>query len=183
MIFVSLYFNITRKECSLDIEISASGYTKEMQEDDELLYLDGPEYETLKTETFSDVQDPEGEIASCNSVDQMTDGNFIHEVKKASGGLLQTPEEDSADEDEDSLELQGFSCALQQIEGQVMTEEKSDPESSVIDFPGDKKSIEKSTQLEDEVVHGEDTADKEYEDECSGLVDLSTLNREFRPFR
>ncbi|XP_070791846.1 serine/threonine-protein kinase RIO2 [Pituophis catenifer annectens] len=175
-------FKDVRKEYSLDIEISASGYTKEMQEDDELLYLDCPEYETLKTETFSDVQDPEGEIASCNSVDQMTDGNFIHEDKKASGDLLQTPEEDSADEDEDSLDLQGFSCALQQIEEQV-TEEKSDPESSVIDFPGDKKSIEKSTQLEDEVVHGEDTADIEYEDECSGLVDLSTLNREFRPFR
>uniref|UniRef100_A0A0B8RW90 Serine/threonine-protein kinase RIO2 n=1 Tax=Philothamnus irregularis TaxID=1899461 RepID=A0A0B8RW90_9SAUR len=176
-------FKDVRKECSLDIEISASGYTKEMQEDDELLYLDCPEYETLKTEAFSDVQDPEGEIASCNSVDQMTDGNFIHEVKKASGGLLQTPEEDSADEDEDSLDLQGFSCALQQIEGQMMTEEKSDPESSVIDFPDDKKSIEKSTQLEDEVVHGEDTANKEYEDDCSGLVDLSSLNREFRPFR
>ncbi|KAG8130882.1 putative Serine-threonine-protein [Naja naja] len=176
-------FKDVRKECSLDVEISASGYTKEMQEDDELLYLDCPESENLKAEAFSDVQDPEGEVASCNSVDQMTDGNFIHEAKKASGSLLQTPEEDSADEDEDSLDLQEFNCALEQMEGQVMTERKSDPENSVIDFPGDKKNIEKSTQLEDEVVHGEDTADKEYEDECSGLVDLSTLNREFRPFR
>ncbi|XP_013911749.1 PREDICTED: serine/threonine-protein kinase RIO2 [Thamnophis sirtalis] len=176
-------FKDVRKECSLDVEISASGYTKEMQEDDELLYLDCPEHETLKTETFSDGQDPEGAIASCNSEDQMSDGNFIHEVKKASEGLLQSPDEDSTDEDEDSLDLQGLSCALQQIEGQVMiTEEKADPESSVIDFPGDKKNMEKCTQLEDEVVH-EDTADKEYEDECSGLVDLSTFNREFRPFR
>ncbi|XP_026575152.1 serine/threonine-protein kinase RIO2 [Pseudonaja textilis] len=176
-------FKDVRKECSLDVEISASGYTKEMQEDDELLYMDCPESENLKTETFSDVQDPEGEVASCDSVDQMTDGNFIHEVKKASGGLLQTPEEDSAEEDEDSLDLQEFSCALQEMEGQVMTEEKSDPESSAIGFRGDKNNIEKSTQLEDEVDHGEDTADKEYEDECSSLVDLSTLNREFRPFR
>ncbi|KAM3845734.1 serine/threonine-protein kinase RIO2 isoform 2-T2 [Vipera latastei] len=163
-------FKDVRKECSLDVEISASGYTKEMQEDDELLYLDCPQYENRKTETFSDVQDPEGEIASRNSVDQTTDENFIHEIKGASGALLQNPEED---EEEGSLDLQGFSCALQQIEGQVMTDEKSDSESSVVDCPGDKKNLEKSTQLEDQ----------EREDECSSLVDLSTLNREFRPFR
>ncbi|KAL7988880.1 hypothetical protein Chor_007799 [Crotalus horridus] len=168
--------NAEWKECSLDVEISASGYTKEMQEDDELLYLDCPQYENRKTETFSDVQDPEGEIASCNSIDQTTDGNFIHEIKGASGTLLQTPEEDSVDEEEDSFDLQGFSCALQQIEGQVMTNEKSDSESSIVDCPGDKKNLEKSTQLEDQMV-------QEHEDECSSLVDLSTLNREFRPFR
>ncbi|XP_039196335.1 serine/threonine-protein kinase RIO2 isoform X1 [Crotalus tigris] len=169
-------FKDVRKECSLDVEISASGYTKEMQEDDELLYLDCPQYKNRKTETFSDVQDPEGEIASCNSIDQTTDGNFIHEIKGASGTLLQTPEEDSVDEEEDSLDLQGFSCALQQIEGQVMTNEKSDSESSIVDCPGDKKNLEKSTQLEDQMV-------QEHEDECSNLVDLSTLNGEFRPFR
>ncbi|XP_063151467.1 serine/threonine-protein kinase RIO2 [Candoia aspera] len=177
-------FKDVRKECCLDVKISASGYTKEMQEDDGLLYLDCPQYESLKTETFSDVHDPEGEIASCSSIDQMTDGNFIDEIKEASEALLQTTEEDSIDESEDNLDLQGFTCALQQVEGQViMTEQKSDPESSAIDFSGDKKNIEISTQLEDQAGHGEDTADKGYEDECPGLVDLSTLNREFRPFR
>ncbi|KAM6473319.1 serine/threonine-protein kinase RIO2 [Liasis olivaceus] len=177
-------FKDVRKECCLDVEISASGYTKEMQEDDGLLYLDCPQYESLKTETFSDVHDPEGEIASCNGIDQMTDGNFMDEIKEASEALLQTTEEESVGESEDSLDLQGFSCALQQVEGHaIMTEEQSDPESSVIDFSGDKKNTENSTQLEDQAGHEEDTADKEYEDECPGLVDLSTLNREFRPFR
>ncbi|XP_007430126.1 serine/threonine-protein kinase RIO2 [Python bivittatus] len=177
-------FKDVRKECCLDVEISASGYTKEMQENDGLLYLDCPQYESLKTETFSDVHDPEGERASCNGIDQMTDGNFIDEIKEASEALLQTTEEESVGESEDSLDLQGFSCALQQVEGHIiMTEEESDPESSAIDFSGDKKNIENSTQLEDQAGHEEDAADKEYENECPGLVDLSTLNREFRPFR
>ncbi|XP_036383156.1 serine/threonine-protein kinase RIO2 [Megalops cyprinoides] len=38
-------FKDIRRECCLDVEISASGYTKDMQEDDQLLHPEGPEEE------------------------------------------------------------------------------------------------------------------------------------------
>lgn len=182
-------FSFARRECSLDIEIAASGYTKDMQEDDELLYPTGPDQGGFKTE-FSPVEEnPEGEIALCSGTDQKTDSDFTDEVKDAFGNeysedLVQSSEEDSADESEPSLDLKDFSHALRQVEGQIIAAgDKSNAESSVIDFSEDKKKIGKSTKIEDQTGQGEDPADKEYEDECPDLVDLSTLNREFRPFR
>ncbi|XP_066471072.1 serine/threonine-protein kinase RIO2 [Tiliqua scincoides] len=182
-------FKEIRRECSLDIEIAASGYTKEMQEDDELLYPSGPDHEGLKTELSPTEENPEGEIALCSGTDQKTDREFTDEVKDAFGNtfsedLVQTSEEDSADESEQSLDLREFSHALKQVEGQIIAAgDRPNAESSVIDFSEDKKKIGKSTKIEDQTGQGEDPADKEYEDECPDLVDLSTLNREFRPFR
>ncbi|XP_042304266.1 serine/threonine-protein kinase RIO2 [Sceloporus undulatus] len=169
-------FKDIRRECSLDVEIAASGYTKEMQEDDELLYPVCPHDEGH--ETF-DTQSPEGGATLGSGTDQKTD-----KEQKASEILVQTSEEDSTDESEQSLELQEFSCALQQIEGQfIAAADGANTEGSVIDFSEDKKKIEKSTKIEDQTSQGEDPADKEYEDECPDLVDLSTLNKECRPFR
>ncbi|XP_062985641.1 serine/threonine-protein kinase RIO2 [Elgaria multicarinata webbii] len=175
--------DITR-ECSLDVEIAASGYTKEMQEDDELLYPTCPHDEGHKTEFSPDGQVPKGEMTACSGTDQKTDGSFTDEVEEASDISEQTSEEENADESEQGLDLQEFSCALQQVEGQmIVAGAGANAESSAIDFSEDKRKIEKSSKIEDRSGQGEDPADKEHEDECPDLVDLSTLNREFRPFR
>lgn len=47
-------FSDIRKEDSLDVEVSASGYTKEMQADDELLHPVGPDDKITETEEDSD---------------------------------------------------------------------------------------------------------------------------------
>ncbi|MGH0168458.1 UNVERIFIED_CONTAM: hypothetical protein FKN15_054725 [Acipenser sinensis] len=59
-------FKDIRKEESLDVQISASGYTKEMQRDDELLHPAGPEGEHEGVEE-SDEEEEDSEAGSCQS--------------------------------------------------------------------------------------------------------------------
>lgn len=47
------FFSFPRREDSLDVEVSASGYTKEMQADDELLHPVGPDDKNIETEEGS----------------------------------------------------------------------------------------------------------------------------------
>ncbi|XP_061479049.1 serine/threonine-protein kinase RIO2 isoform X2 [Rhineura floridana] len=177
-------FKDIRRSYSLDVEFAASGYTKEMQEDDELLYPAGPHDEGNETELSSSGQNSEGEITLCSGTDQETERDFKDEEDDVSEDLVQSSEEDSTDESEQNLDLREFSCALKQVKGQIAAAgDMANADSSVIDSFKDKKKIEKSTKIEDQAGQEEDPADKEYEDECPDLVDLSTLNREFRPFR
>nr|XP_028605083.1 serine/threonine-protein kinase RIO2 isoform X4 [Podarcis muralis] len=182
-------FKDVRRACSLDVEIAASGYTKEMQEDDELLHPAGPHDEGNETACSPGAQGSEGAETLCSGTDQKTEGDFTEEVEDATKDLGQSSEEeeeeeDSADESEQSLDLREFACALQQAEGQIIAaRDRANAGCSVIDFSEDEKKIEKSTKIEDQTGQGEEPADKDCEDECPDLVDLSTLNREFRPFR
>ncbi|XP_077203799.1 serine/threonine-protein kinase RIO2 [Paroedura picta] len=174
-------FKDIRKECSLDIEIAASGYTKEMQEDDELLYPAGLDDEGHKAEFSPPEQGAEGKGRFCRAPER----GFTDEVEDDSEESEQTSEEeDSADESEQSLGLKELCSVLQSVEGQIIAAgDRAEATSSVIDFSEDNKKIEKSIKIEDQTGQGEDPADKENEDECPELVDLSRLNREFRPFR
>ncbi|XP_060091632.1 serine/threonine-protein kinase RIO2 [Heteronotia binoei] len=177
-------FKDIRKECSLDVEIAASGYTKDMQEDDALLYPAGLDDEGHKAELSSPEHHAEGRRKLCSATDQEMERDFSNEVEDASEELEQTYEEDSADESEQSLDLKDLCSALQPVEGQIIAaRDGTKAVSSVIDFSEDEKKMEKSTKIEDQTGQGEDPADKENEDECPDLIDLSTLNREFRPFR
>lgn len=184
LIFPYFSFYISSKECSLDVEIAASGYTKEMQEDDELLYPASLDDEGHKAELSPAGQDAEGEKRSCSATDLETETDFTDDVEDASEDLGQTSEEDSANESEHSLDLKELHSALQPVEEQIIAAgDAAKAVSSEIYFSVDKKKMEKSTKTEDHTGQGEDPADKENEDECPDLVDLSTLNREFRPFR
>ncbi|XP_039400427.1 serine/threonine-protein kinase RIO2 isoform X3 [Mauremys reevesii] len=182
-------FQDIRRECSLDVEIAASGYTKEMREDDELLYPAGPDEEDYKTVFIPLVDDFDGEV---NLYTTEENKNFTDELEddaesKSSKVLVNSSKEvDIADSSKkaESLDMTEFSHALEQVEGQIIAGKASNnAESSAIDFSGDEKRTENTTKIEDHIGQGEDPADKEYEDECPDLVDLSTLNREFRPFR
>uniref|UniRef100_A0A452HU71 Serine/threonine-protein kinase RIO2 n=1 Tax=Gopherus agassizii TaxID=38772 RepID=A0A452HU71_9SAUR len=183
-------FQDIRRECSLDIEIAASGYTKEMQEDDELLYPAGPDEEDYKTVFTPLVDDLDGKVNLYTTEENKI--NFTDELEdaaesKSSKVLVDSSKEvDIADSSKktESLDMTEFSHALEKVEGQIIAGKASNnAESSAVDFSGDEKRTENTTKIEDHIGQGEDLADKEYEDECPGLVDLSTLNREFRPFR
>ena len=57
-----------RKEHSLDVEVSASGYTKEMQADDELLHPVGPTDRNIETEDESEFSHSDEEMSEKASV-------------------------------------------------------------------------------------------------------------------
>uniref|UniRef100_A0A8C8VM40 Serine/threonine-protein kinase RIO2 n=1 Tax=Pelusios castaneus TaxID=367368 RepID=A0A8C8VM40_9SAUR len=179
-------FQDIRRECSLDVEIAASGYTKEMQEDDELLYPAGPDEEDYKTIFTSFEDNLEGGENLC-STDEEDKRNFTDELEDNSKVLAYgSKEADIADNSikAQSLDMTEFSYALEKVEGQIIAEKtRNDVESSAIDFSEDEKRTENATKIEDQLGQGEGSRDKEYEDECPDLVDLSTLNRECRPFR
>ncbi|XP_067424948.1 serine/threonine-protein kinase RIO2 [Emydura macquarii macquarii] len=174
-------FQDIRRECSLDIEIAASGYTKEMQEDDELLYPIGPDNEDYKTVFTPFVDDLDGKENLCSSDEENT-----VELEDDSEMVYSSKEADIADNSKkaQSLDMTEFSHALENIEGQIIAgKTRSNAECSTIDFSEDEKRTENATKIEDQLGQGEGPVDQEYEDECPDLADLSTLNREFRPFR
>ncbi|KAL6042583.1 hypothetical protein STEG23_023906 [Scotinomys teguina] len=61
-------FSDIRREDSLDIEVSASGYTKEMQADDELLHPVGPDDKITETEEESDSSFSDEEVVEKHNV-------------------------------------------------------------------------------------------------------------------
>ncbi|XP_062456284.1 serine/threonine-protein kinase RIO2 isoform X2 [Rhea pennata] len=184
-------FQDIRREYSLDIEIAASGYTKEMQEDDELLYPAGPDEDDHRIEPSEFVEDPEGKFDFL-STDKENNGDFIQEVddfseSRSSKGLTNCNEE--ADETESSenaqrLSMSELNSALEGVEGQTTPWNTSDDaESSVIAFSEDKRITENTAEAENQTGQGEGHGDRDGEDECPDLVDLSTLNKQFRPYR
>ncbi|XP_034630163.1 serine/threonine-protein kinase RIO2 [Trachemys scripta elegans] len=183
-------FQDIRRECSLDIEIAASGYTKEMQEDDELLYPAGPDEEDYKTVFTPLVDDVDGKVNlytteenKINFTDELEDDTESKSSKVLVNSIKEVDIADSSKKAE-SLDMTEFSHALEKVEGQIIAGKASNnAESSAIDFSEDERRTENTSKMEDHIGQGEDPADKEYEDECPDLVDLSTLNREFKPFR
>ncbi|CAM5114352.1 unnamed protein product [Eretmochelys imbricata] len=184
-------FQDIRRECSLDVEIAASGYTKEMQENDELLYPAGPDEEDYKTVFTQLVDDFDGKVNlytaaeenKINLTDELEDDTESKSSKVLRNSSKEVDITDSSKK-EQSSDITEFSHGLEKVEGQIIVGKASNnAESSAIDFSEDEKRTENTTKIEDHIGQGEDPADKEYEDECPDLVDLSTLNREFRPFR
>ncbi|XP_021077101.1 serine/threonine-protein kinase RIO2 [Mus pahari] len=176
-------FSDIRREGSLDVEVSASGYTKEMQADDELLHPIGPDDKITETEeepdfTFSDdeevlekakvwrselekepdLADESGGSWCCSSADskQIKDGSL--------------PEESA---DVSSFEVTALNQAVEEMERQVL------PHRSVTEFS------EESSRAENDGQPGQRSpaGSEECEDELPHLTALSSLNREFKPFR
>ncbi|NXE44578.1 RIOK2 kinase, partial [Casuarius casuarius] len=182
-------FQDIRRECCLDIEIAASGYTKEMQEDDELLYPAGPDEDDHKIETPEFVEDPEGKL-SFLSTDKGNRGDFMHEVddfseSRSSKGSMNCKEADMTESSENAqrLSVSELSSALEEVEGPTaLWNTSNDAENSVIAFSEDRRITENAAEVENQTGQ-EGPDDKDNEDECPDLVDLSTLNKQFRPYR
>uniref|UniRef100_A0A8B9JIL1 Serine/threonine-protein kinase RIO2 n=1 Tax=Astyanax mexicanus TaxID=7994 RepID=A0A8B9JIL1_ASTMX len=152
------YFNCTgtvRKACSLDVEVSASGYTKELQQDDQLLHPVGPEGEDSQSgdEEADDPLAPE--LASEEPID-------IEEYKHA------------------MLELEGLKISEETLSGQKEEVEHEDTSSAPDVCSG---NVQNEVTDSPKHLQSEEELENEDEDECPDLVDLSACNKEFKPFR
>ncbi|XP_033034934.1 serine/threonine-protein kinase RIO2 [Trachypithecus francoisi] len=180
-------FRDIRREDTLDVEVSASGYTKEMQADDELLYPLGPDDKNIETEERSEFSFSDGEVAEKAEVyrsENQNEQNSLEESEgcycRSSGDPEQIKEDSLSEESADarSFEMTEFNQALEEIKGQVVEN------NSVTEFSEEKNRTENYNRQDGQRVQGGVPAgSEEYEDECPHLIALSSLNREFRPFR
>ncbi|KAF4074309.1 hypothetical protein AMELA_G00238090 [Ameiurus melas] len=147
-------FKDIRKACSLDVEISASGYTKELQQDDQLLHPVGPEGE----ENLSEDEDSGPEAAEPVCEESIDMEEYKHAI----------------------LELEGLKIGNETSSEETRTEEQQGEASSGKEICRDGVNdlvTDSSRRLEN------DEEFEENEDECPDLVDLSVYNKEFKPFR
>uniref|UniRef100_W5K4B7 Serine/threonine-protein kinase RIO2 n=1 Tax=Astyanax mexicanus TaxID=7994 RepID=W5K4B7_ASTMX len=148
-------FKDIRKACSLDVEVSASGYTKELQQDDQLLHPVGPEGEDSQSgdEEADDPLAPE--LASEEPID-------IEEYKHA------------------MLELEGLKISEETLSGQKEEVEHEDTSSAPDVCSG---NVQNEVTDSPKHLQSEEELENQDEDECPDLVDLSACNKEFKPFR
>ncbi|KAJ7412659.1 Serine/threonine-protein kinase RIO2 [Willisornis vidua] len=168
-------FKDIRRECSLDREIAASGYTKEMQEDGELLCPPGSDEDDSTTEVLELVEDAENELKF-----------FISESRTSDNDLCSSEgEADTAESEENTqrLSMSELSSALQKAgEQAALWEPSEDAEGSAITSFKGKGTSENAAEVENQAGQGGCCKVKEDEDECPELVDSSTLNEEFRHY-
>ncbi|KAF1515101.1 Serine/threonine-protein kinase RIO2, partial [Eudyptula minor] len=184
-------FKDIRRECSLDREIAASGYAKEMQEDGELLYPPGSDEDDSTTEVSEFVEDAENKL-NFFSKDKENNADFMYEVGDSSESgtsddfMYSNEEADTSESSENTqrLNMSKLSSALEEVEGQAMPwKSGEDAESSAIDFFEGKSITENPAEVENQTGRGGCCDDKENGDKCPDLVDLSTLNEKFRHYR
>ncbi|NWW40743.1 RIOK2 kinase, partial [Panurus biarmicus] len=177
-------FKDIRRECSLDKEIAASGYAKEMQEDGDLLYPTGSD-EDDNTEVLECAEDAEKELHSFSKNEENGE-DFTREVgdfseSRASDSAVSNSEEEAdAAENTQRLRMAELSSALEKAEGPgVPWQSSEDSESSAITFFKGRRLPENAAELEGQAGQGGCCEGKEKEDECPELVNSSALNEEF----
>lgn len=180
-----LDISFPRREDSLDVEVSASGYTKEMQADDELLHPVGPDdIETEEGSEFLLYDEEVSEKAKVDGSENQSERNSVDEsvdcCGRLSGDLKQIKEDDVSEETANahSFDMIEFSRALEEMKGQAVEN------NSVTHFSGEKHSTENDTRQDGKRGQGgSPTGSEEDEDERPHLTVLSSLNKEFRSFR
>ncbi|NXR04554.1 RIOK2 kinase, partial [Sagittarius serpentarius] len=184
-------FKDIRRECSLDREIAASGYTKEMQEDGELLYPLASDGDDNTTEVSDLVESAENKL-NFFSKDKENSAGFVYEVgdfseSRTSNNFMYSNEEadtTGSNENTQRLNMSKLSSALEKVEGQtVLWKSGEDAECSAIAFFEGKSITENAAEAENQTGQGGCCGDKENEDKCPDVVDVSTLNEKFRHYR
>uniref|UniRef100_A0A3Q1HLB0 Serine/threonine-protein kinase RIO2 n=1 Tax=Anabas testudineus TaxID=64144 RepID=A0A3Q1HLB0_ANATE len=152
-------FKDIRRSCSLDVEVSASGFTKDLERDGALLHPAGPEEDDEEEGDDNEEEtDEEGEKEEDSVVmEEYKHAMLELEGLKVSSTLAHVHEEEGKKEnvqakEEDNNENQG--------------EQKENVTEPTATSDGD---------TEDEL--------REAENECPELADLSASNKEFKPFR
>uniref|UniRef100_A0A8C5M6C5 Serine/threonine-protein kinase RIO2 n=1 Tax=Leptobrachium leishanense TaxID=445787 RepID=A0A8C5M6C5_9ANUR len=163
-------FKDIQRECSLDAEIAASGFTKEMQEDDELLHPAGPNEDDEEAETGARMPTEDAESDASDTVSPVE----LYDKAVNDGAGSQ------------SLDLEGVLKVVTELEGYPVESKCNLMETTENSVTGDAASRRTDRnrdhddhQAEEEVVD----EDSEYQDECPDLVDLSDANKDYRPFR
>ncbi|XP_038869547.1 serine/threonine-protein kinase RIO2 [Salvelinus namaycush] len=154
-------FKDIRRSVSLDVEISASGFTKDFERDAALLDPKGPEDEGEEDEGEED----EGEEDE---------------------GEEDEGEEDEGEEDmEKTMDMEEYRHAILELEGLKVSDTETHTETGDEDGERDPgRGEQRETDPEAVVMGGlDEEREKEEEDVCPELVDLSSSNREFKPFR
>lgn len=144
-----------RRSYSLDVEVSASGFTKEMEKDGALLHPAGPDEENVDEEESDDDEEEA---------------------------------EEEGENEEESLDMEEYRHAMQELEGLKFSDTHVDTHTKDKEDKATEKEPE--TRLESTVGGDEETEKDlkeeellEAEEECPELADLSTCNKEFKPFR
>ncbi|KFO34301.1 serine/threonine-protein kinase RIO2 [Fukomys damarensis] len=176
-------FSDIRREDSLDVEVSASGYTKEMQADDELLHPAGPDDKITEMEgsSFSFSDDEVSEKAKVCRSEVESEQNTVESrgCYSSSFGDREQTEGDSLEESVNahSFEMTEFNQPLEEVKGQIV-------ENSCTTEFSEENSTENDTMQEDQTGEGGSPAgSEEEEDDCPHLINLPSLNKEFRAFR
>ncbi|XP_007940729.1 serine/threonine-protein kinase RIO2 [Orycteropus afer afer] len=179
-------FDDIRREDSLDIQVSASGYTKEMQADDELLHpvgLDAKDTETEEGSEFSFSDEEVSEKAKVYRSENEREGKAVSESDGCcclSSGSLEQNREDSLSEESagtHSFEMTEVTQAVDEIKGQV------GKNNSITQFSEKNRTENGPRQNSQAGQRRSPAASEEYEDECPHLITSSSLNNEFGPFR
>ncbi|XP_063176482.1 serine/threonine-protein kinase RIO2 [Chroicocephalus ridibundus] len=176
-------FKDIRRECCLDREIAASGYAKEMEEDGELLYPPGSDEDDNTTESEF-VEDAENKLNFFtkdkeNNVDFMYETGDFAESRTSNNFTCTNEEADTTESSENTqrLNMSKLSSALEEVEGQTMLWKLSeDGGSSAVVFIKDKTITKNAAEVENQTGQEGCCSDKENEDKCPDLVDLSALN-------
>ncbi|XP_069820761.1 serine/threonine-protein kinase RIO2 [Dendropsophus ebraccatus] len=171
-------FRDIQKECSLDVEIAVSGYTKEMQEDDELLQPAGPD--DAEDEGAETVCTPSNGDDGKETEHREEEDTWVLEATDRAS-LQDSESKHNNDKSGPSLDMTEFTNALAELEGK-----SADKKTTEISVAGDDESNrlgnERLSSDEDVGSQGSDEPG-DYEDECPDLVGLSGANKEYRPFR
>ncbi|KAM6302812.1 serine/threonine-protein kinase RIO2 isoform 2-T2 [Podargus strigoides] len=180
-------FKDIRRECSLDRAIAASGYTKVMQEDGELLYPPGSGENDSTTDVPEFVEDAENKL-NFFSKDTENNAAFIYEVgdlseSSTSDKFMYSHEESDTTESSENtqrLNMSKLSSALE-VEGQaVLWKSGEDSESSAMDAFESKSITENAAEVKNQTDQGRCCNDKENGEKCPDLIELSTSNEKFR---
>lgn len=137
------------------MEVSASGFTKEMEKDGALLHPAGPEGENADEEDSDDDEEAAEEEEEGDGEESLDMEEYRHAMQELEGLKVDDTHADVPDE------------AKQEDETEIETETRLESTAG-----GDEEA---EKDLEDEL--------REAEDECPELEDLSASNKEFKPFR
>ncbi|KFV65626.1 Serine/threonine-protein kinase RIO2 [Dryobates pubescens] len=183
-------FKDIRRECSLDREIAASGCAKEMEEDAELFYLPSSDEDDGTTELPEFVEDAENKFTSFNK-EKENSADFVEEVgdfsesRTCNSFMCSNEEANWSDSSKNTqrLNMSKLSSALEKVEEEaVLWKSGEDAESSTISFSKGKNITESAAETDNQTEQGE-CCNKEDEDKCPDLIDLSTLNEKFSNYR
>ncbi|XP_030631911.1 serine/threonine-protein kinase RIO2 [Chanos chanos] len=164
-------FQDIRRTYSLDVEISASGYTKDMQQDDSLLHPAGPEGGDRQSgEEEEEEEEEEGDEEERVGLDHA----HAH-ARSAEGGP----------------DMEEYRHAMRELEGLRIAHEAPPNEEATPcrEAPPTSEALPSCavSGLEERYEETQRDPDRnrttESDDECPDLVALSTINQQFRPFR
>uniref|UniRef100_A0A3Q3XDH5 Serine/threonine-protein kinase RIO2 n=1 Tax=Mola mola TaxID=94237 RepID=A0A3Q3XDH5_MOLML len=147
-------FRDIRRSYSLDVEVSASGFTKDLERDAALLHPTVPEGEEEDEEEGDDEEAREEEVGKEEESLDMEE--YKHAMLELEG-----------------LKLSDLHVAIEDKESESESEEEQQKETQIA--PSARTDDETKKVLEEEL--------NEEEDECPELEDLSAFNKEFKPFR